>query len=40
MTEIFSFLTMFLNPKSFVLCPKMVLQLEFMVLAAIYIIVP
>ena len=40
MTEIFYFLTMFLNPKSFVLCPKIVLQLEYMVLATIYIIIP
>ena len=27
-------------PKSLVLCPKIVLQLEYMVLAAIYIIIP
>ena len=40
MTEISYFLTMFLNPKSFVLCPKTVLQLEYMVLVAIYIIIP
>ena len=40
LTEIFYFLTMFLNPKSFVLCPKIVLQLEYMVLVAIYIIIP
>ena len=39
-TEIFYFLTMFLYPKSFVLCPKIVLPLEYMVLAAIYIIIP
>ena len=39
MTEIFYFLIMFLNQKSFVLCPKIILQLEFMVLAAIYIII-
>ena len=39
MTEIFYFLTMFLYPKSFELCPKIVLQLEYMVLAAIYIII-
>ena len=39
-TEIFNFLTMFLYPKSFVLCPKIVLPLEYMVLAAIYIIIP
>ena len=30
---------MFLYPKSFVLCPKIVLSLEYMVLAAIYIII-
>ena len=36
----FIFLTMFLYPKSFVLCPKIVLQLEYMVVAAIYIIIP
>ena len=29
MTEIFYFLTMFLNLKSFVLCPKIPLQLEY-----------
>ena len=40
MTEIFYFLTMFLNPKSFVLLPKILLQLEYMILAAIYIIIP
>ena len=39
-TEIFYFLTMFLHPKSFVLCPKIFLPLEYMVLAAIYIIIP
>ena len=39
MTEIFYFLTMFLYKKTFVLCPKIVLQLEYMVLAAIYIII-
>ena len=39
MTEIFYFLTMVLYPKSFVLRPKIVLQLECMVLAAIYIII-
>ena len=33
-------LTMFLYPKSFVLCPKIVLPAEYMVLAAIYIIIP
>ena len=38
MTEIF-FLLMFLNQKSFVLCPKIALQLEYLVLAAIYIII-
>ena len=38
MTEIFYFLTMFLYPKSFVSCPKIVLQLEYIVLAAIYIL--
>ena len=31
---------MFLYPKSFILCPKIVLPLEYMVLAAIYIIIP
>ena len=40
MTEIFYFLTIFLYPKSFVLCPEIVLQLENMVLVAIYIIIP
>ena len=40
MTEISYFLTMFLYPKSDVLCPQIVLQLEYMVLAAIYIIIP
>ena len=35
-TEIFYFLTIFLYPKSFVLCPKIVLPLEYMGLAAIY----
>ena len=40
MTEIFYFLTMFLYQKPFVLCPKIVLRLEYMVLAAIYIIIP
>ena len=39
MTEIFYFLTMFLHPKSFVLCPQIVLPLEDMVLAAIYMII-
>ena len=39
-TEIFYFLTMFLHPKSFVLSPQIVLPLEYMVLVAIYIIVP
>ena len=32
MTKIFYLLTVFLCPKSFVLCPKIVLQLEYMVL--------
>ena len=27
-------------PKAFVLCPKIVLQLEYMVLAAIYMLIP
>ena len=40
MTEIFSFLTMFLNLKSFVLCSKIILPLKNMVFAAIYIIIP
>ena len=40
MTKIFYFLTRFLNPKSFVLCPKIVLQLEYIVLVAIYINIP
>ena len=31
---------MFLYPKSFVLCPKIVLLLEYMDLAAIYLIIP
>ena len=31
---------MFLHPKSFVLCPKIVLPLEYMVLVAIYIMIP
>ena len=39
-TEISYFLTMFLHPKSIVLCPKTVLPLEYMVFAAIYIIIP
>ena len=30
----------FFYPKSFVLCPKIVLPFEYMVLAAIYIIIP
>ena len=38
-TEIFYFLTMFLYPKSSVLFPKIVLPLEYMVLAAINIII-
>ena len=40
MTKIFYILAMFFNPKSFVSCPKIVLQLEYMVLAAIYIVIP
>ena len=40
MTEIFNFLTMFLYPKSFVLCPKIVLPLEYKALAAICINIP
>ena len=40
MTEIFYSLTVFLYPKSFVVCHKIVLQLEYMVLAAIYIVIP
>ena len=40
MTERFYFLTMFLYHKSFVLCPNIVLQFEYMVLAAICIIIP
>ena len=36
----FTFLRMFFYPKSLVLCPKIVLQLEYTVLAAIYIIIP
>ena len=39
MTEIFIFLTMFLHPKSLVLCPMIVLQLEYMDSAALYIII-
>ena len=39
MTKIFYYLTMFLYPKSLVFRPKIVLQLEFMVLASIYIII-
>ena len=35
----FIFFTMFFYPKSFVLCPKIVLPLEYMVLTAIYIII-
>ena len=38
-TEIFYFLQCFLYPKSFVLCLKIVLPLEYMVLAAICIII-
>ena len=33
------FLKMFFYPKSFALCPKIVLPLEYMVLAEIYIII-
>ena len=40
MTEIFYFLTMFLYPKSFVLCPKIASPLEYMILVAIYTIIP
>ena len=40
MSEVSNFLTMFLYPKSFVLCPKIVLQFEYMIVAAIYIIIP
>ena len=39
MIEILYFLTMFLYPESFVLCPKIVLQFKYMVLVAIYIII-
>ena len=40
MTEIFYFLTMFSHPKSLiVLCPKIVLPLEYIVLAKIYVII-
>ena len=39
-TEMFYFLTMFLYSKSFALCPKIVLPFEYMVLAAINIIIP
>ena len=39
-TAIFNFLTMFFYPKAFVLCPKIVLPLDYMVLAAIYMIIP
>ena len=31
---------MFLHPKSFVLCPKIVLLLQYMVFVVIYIIIP
>ena len=40
LTEIFYFLTMFLYPKSFVVCPKIVLSLEYMVFTSIYVIIP
>ena len=40
MTEKFYFLTMFLYPKSFELCPKINFQIEYMVLAATFIIIP
>ena len=40
MTEIFYFLTMFLYPKSFVLCPKIGLSVQYMFFTAIYIIIP
>ena len=36
----FTFLRRFFYPKSLVLCPKIVLHLEYTVLAAIYIIIP
>ena len=39
-TEIFYFWTMVFHPKSLELCPKMVLPLYYMVLVAIYIIIP
>ena len=39
-TEIFYFLTIFFYPKPSVLCPKSVLPLESMVLAANYMIIP
>ena len=39
-TEIFHFFENVFYPKSLVLCPKIVLQLEYTVLAAIYIIIP
>ena len=39
-TEILYFFENVFNPKSLVLCPKIVLQLENTVLAAIYIIIP
>ena len=39
-TEMFCFFDNVFNPKSFVIYPKIVLQLEYMVWAAIYIIIP
>ena len=38
--EYFFFFFKCLYPKSFVLCLKIVLQLEYMVLTAIYIVIP